>query len=77
MYTRIYIYDIYKYKFVRYRVKKKGVSDVEDVVAGATYLVKRGSVDEKRLCIDGRSAGGLTTLGALAFKDVFTAGCSM
>ena len=31
----------------------------------------------KRLAIDGGSAGGYTTLGALAFKDTFTAGCSL
>ena len=31
----------------------------------------------KRLAIDGGSAGGFTTLGALAFRDVFTAGCSL
>ena len=27
--------------------------------------------------VDGGSAGGYTTLGALAFRDVFTAGCSL
>ncbi len=29
------------------------------------------------MAIDGGSAGGYTTLSALAFKDVFKAGCSM
>lgn len=33
--------------------------------------------DPKRLAIDGGSAGGYTTLGALTFRDVFTAGCSL
>jgi len=33
--------------------------------------------DSNRLCIDGGSAGGYTTLGALAFRDIFTAGCSL
>jgi dipeptidyl aminopeptidase/acylaminoacyl peptidase len=40
-------------------------------------LVKQGLADPKRLAIDGGSAGGYTTLGALAFRDVFTAGCSL
>ncbi|KAH8059707.1 serine-type peptidase [Aureococcus anophagefferens] len=54
-----------------------GVVDIDDVCAGATYLVDQGLADAKRLAIDGGSAGGFTTLGALAFKDVFTAGCSL
>ena len=29
------------------------------------------------LCIDGRSAGGYTTMAALTFKDVFSAGASL
>ena len=51
-----------------------GVVDIDDVCNGAKYLVKEGLVDGERLCIDGGSAGGYTTLGALAFKDVFKAG---
>ncbi|KAJ8604350.1 hypothetical protein CTAYLR_002532 [Chrysophaeum taylorii] len=54
-----------------------GVYDVEDVCAAAKALVAKGLVDESRLAIDGGSAGGYTTLGALAWKDVFTAGCSL
>ena len=54
-----------------------GVVDIDDVCAGATHLVKQGLADGDRLAIDGGSAGGYTTLGALAFKDVFTAGCSL
>jgi len=54
-----------------------GIVDIDDVCAGAKYLVDQGLADPKRLAIDGGSAGGYTTLGALAFKDVFTAGCSM
>mmetsp|Transcript_32750 Transcript_32750/g.71850 ORF Transcript_32750/g.71850 Transcript_32750/m.71850 type:complete len:720 (-) Transcript_32750:70-2229(-) len=54
-----------------------GVVDVDDVCAGAKYLVEQGLADSKRLCIDGGSAGGFTTLGALAFRDIFTAGCSL
>eukprot|EP00930_Biecheleria_cincta_P052168 TRINITY_DN37410_c0_g1_i1.p1 TRINITY_DN37410_c0_g1~~TRINITY_DN37410_c0_g1_i1.p1 ORF type:complete len:779 (+),score=107.85 TRINITY_DN37410_c0_g1_i1:22-2337(+) len=54
-----------------------GICDVEDVCAGAEHLVKQGLVDPKKLAIDGGSAGGFTTLAALAFRDVFTAGCSL
>jgi dipeptidyl aminopeptidase/acylaminoacyl peptidase len=40
------------------------------------YLVDRGEVDDNRLAIAGGSAGGYTTLCALAFRDVFSAGAS-
>jgi dipeptidyl aminopeptidase/acylaminoacyl peptidase len=53
-----------------------GVIDVEDCVAGAQYLADQGLVDRERLVIRGSSAGGLTTLCALAFHDVFKAGAS-
>ncbi len=36
-----------------------------------------GEVDAKRLCIDGRSAGGYTTMAALVFSDTFTAGATL
>lgn len=53
-----------------------GVVDVDDCVNGAKYLVERGLVDGNRLAIHGGSAGGYTTLCALAFRDVFKAGAS-
>jgi len=53
-----------------------GIVDVDDCVNGALYLAKRQRVDGDRLCIDGGSAGGYTTLAALAFRDVFKAGAS-
>lgn len=53
-----------------------GVVDVEDCVAGARFLADRGLVDRERIVIRGGSAGGLTTLCALAFFDVFKAGAS-
>ena len=53
-----------------------GIVDVDDCVNGARYLVERGEVDGNRLAIDGGSAGGYTTLAALAFRDVFRAGAS-
>ncbi|KAG0007436.1 Dipeptidyl aminopeptidase [Entomortierella chlamydospora] len=55
---------------------KWGVVDVDDCCAAATYLVQRGSVDEKKLAIVGGSAGGYTTLACLAFRSVFKAGVS-
>lgn len=53
-----------------------GIVDVDDCVNGARYLVAQGRVDGDRLAIRGGSAGGYTTLSALAFCDVFHAGAS-
>ncbi len=53
-----------------------GVADVEDCVHGARFLAQRGDVDGRRLAIRGGSAGGYTTLCALAFHDLFHCGCS-
>jgi len=53
-----------------------GIVDREDCEAAALYLVERGDVDPARLAIRGGSAGGYTTLCALTFGDVFTAGAS-
>ena len=54
-----------------------GVVDVDDCIAAARFLVDRGDVDAERLAIEGGSAGGYTTLAALAFRDVFAAGISL
>lgn len=53
-----------------------GVVDVDDCVNGARYLTDQDLVDGERLAIRGGSAGGYTTLSALAFRDVFKAGAS-
>jgi dipeptidyl aminopeptidase/acylaminoacyl peptidase len=53
-----------------------GVVDLEDCVAAARHLAETGEVDPKRLSIAGGSAGGYTTLLALACSDVFAAGTS-
>jgi len=53
-----------------------GVVDVNDCANGALHLAGRGLVDGKRLMITGGSAGGYTTLCALAFRDDFAAGAS-
>jgi dipeptidyl aminopeptidase/acylaminoacyl peptidase len=54
-----------------------GVIDVDDCEAAARFLVARGDVDPDRLAIEGGSAGGYTTLAALAFRDTFAAGISL
>jgi dipeptidyl aminopeptidase/acylaminoacyl peptidase len=53
-----------------------GIADVEDCAAAARFLVDRGDVDPDQLCIRGGSAGGYTTLAALARDDTFAAGAS-
>ena len=53
-----------------------GIVDVDDCVAAARHLAADGAVDGNRLIIRGRSAGGYTTLCALAFRTDFAAGAS-
>jgi dipeptidyl aminopeptidase/acylaminoacyl peptidase len=53
-----------------------GVVDVADAVNAALFLVKQGKADSTKLLIRGGSAGGYTTLAALAFSDVFRCGAS-
>lgn len=61
----------------RMRLRKQwGVVDVDDCCNAAKYLASQGLADPERLCIDGGSAGGYTTLACLAFRDVFAAGAS-
>ena len=61
-----------------YRERLKGawgVTDVDDCVNAAKWLAEQGLVDGSRLVIRGGSAGGYTTLAALAFRPgVFAAG---
>jgi dipeptidyl aminopeptidase/acylaminoacyl peptidase len=52
-----------------------GIVDVADCLAAARYLAATGRVDGERLAIRGGSAGGYTTLAALAREDTpFSAG---
>jgi dipeptidyl aminopeptidase/acylaminoacyl peptidase len=52
-----------------------GISDVEDSVSGAQYLVDQGLADRQRLAIMGGSAGGFTVLKAMEeHPDFFKAG---
>ncbi len=53
-----------------------GIVDLEDCVNAARWLAWRGTVDGSRMAIRGGSAGGYTTLCALTFTDVFSAGAS-
>ncbi|WP_103382652.1 S9 family peptidase [Pseudonocardia dioxanivorans] len=52
-----------------------GIVDVADCIAAARWLGEQGRVDAQRLAIRGGSAGGYTTLAALARDDTpFAAG---
>lgn len=53
-----------------------GVVDVDDCSNAAKYLARQKRVDGDRLIIRGGSAGGYTTLSALAFRKTFKAGAS-
>jgi dipeptidyl aminopeptidase/acylaminoacyl peptidase len=53
-----------------------GIVDVDDCINGAEYLIRQRLVDPERLAIRGGSAGGYTTLAAIAFRDVFRAGAA-
>ncbi|CAC5379068.1 unnamed protein product [Mytilus coruscus] len=53
-----------------------GIYDLDDCSYGAQYLADVGKADCDKLCIDGRSAGGYSTLACLTFKNVFGAGAS-
>ena len=53
-----------------------GIVDVDDCSNAALHLVHQGLADGDRLAIRGGSAGGYTTLAALAFRNVFAAGAS-
>jgi dipeptidyl aminopeptidase/acylaminoacyl peptidase len=53
-----------------------GVVDVEDAAAAVRYLAARGDIDPERVQISGGSAGGYTTLMALAVREEFASGAS-
>ncbi|HWH86618.1 MAG TPA: S9 family peptidase [Pseudomonas sp.] len=54
-----------------------GEVDVEDACAVVSYLAGQALIDGDRAFIRGGSAGGYTTLCALAFRQVFRAGASL
>ncbi|XP_059156263.1 uncharacterized protein LOC131941214 isoform X3 [Physella acuta] len=64
-------------KKYRHRLRGQwGVLDIDDCRTGVEYLIAEGKVDPKRICIDGRSAGGYTTLACLTFTNTFNVGVS-
>ena len=54
-----------------------GVVDVQDACAVVAHLAGQGLIDGTQAFIRGGSAGGYTTLCALAFHQVFRAGASL
>ena len=66
----------YGRRYRRRLIGEWGIVDVDDCVGATRYLVDHGGADRDRLIIRGGSAGGFTTLAALAFREVFAAGCS-
>ena len=66
----------YGREYMRLLDGRWGVADVEDCVAAAEHLARAGEVDGDRLVIRGGSAGGYTTLAAVAWTDTFHAGTS-
>jgi dipeptidyl aminopeptidase/acylaminoacyl peptidase len=53
-----------------------GIVDIEDAANGVNWLAEQGLIDADKVAIRGGSAGGYTTLAAMAFQDVFKAGAS-
>ena len=53
-----------------------GVADLDDCIDAALFLADGNHIDEECMAIRGGSAGGYTTLCALAFSEVFAAGAS-
>ena len=54
-----------------------GAADVDDCIHAVRQLDQQGLVDGQRAAIRGSSAGGYTTLAALAFRDFFAVGASL
>lgn len=54
-----------------------GRADVEDVEAVARQLIEQGLADPEAIFIRGNSAGGYTTLAALAHSALFVGGASL
>lgn len=67
----------YGQEFVKANQMDLGGGDLDDMVAGAEFLVRTGYVDGEKIGIYGGSYGGFMTLMALARTDVFAAGVDM
>jgi dipeptidyl aminopeptidase/acylaminoacyl peptidase len=58
--------------------EQRGIIDVDDLAAGARYLVGRGLAQEHSVAVAGYSFGGYLTLMALArYPDTFACGVSL
>jgi dipeptidyl aminopeptidase/acylaminoacyl peptidase len=53
-----------------------GITDVNDAINAARYLIEQGRVNKDALAVRGGSAGGYLVLCGLAFHDFFKAGAS-
>jgi dipeptidyl aminopeptidase/acylaminoacyl peptidase len=53
-----------------------GVRDLTDTIDAVKHLINTGKADANKVAIRGGSAGGYTTLSALAFSDIFKAGAN-
>lgn len=53
-----------------------GIVDIEDAANGVKWLAAAGYINADKVAIRGGSAGGYTTLGAVAFRKEFRAGAS-
>ncbi|WP_144151850.1 S9 family peptidase [Paraburkholderia sp. BCC1885] len=53
-----------------------GITDVNDAINAARYLIGQGRVNKEAIAVRGGSAGGYLVLCGLAFHDFFKAGAS-
>jgi dipeptidyl aminopeptidase/acylaminoacyl peptidase len=68
----------YGEKFRNLNVEDSGGGEVEDVAAGAQYLITRGLADAKRLAIGGGSHGGtMVAYAVVKYPDLFAAAIEM
>jgi dipeptidyl aminopeptidase/acylaminoacyl peptidase len=64
----------YGEKFRNLNVEDSGGGEMDDVAAGAQYLVSQGIADPKRLAIGGGSHGGtMTAYAVVKYPDLFAA----
>ena len=55
--------------------RRHGQADLDDCVAGKSFLIETGYVDPRRIGIMGKSYGGYLTLAAMSFRpETFTVG---
>ena len=65
----------YGKKFLEASYKQWGKKMLDDVTDGVNWLIEKGVVNKKRICIYGGSYGGYKTLAALAFTpEIYACG---